>query len=63
MCQGAWEEFCPPMHWILGIQTLVLAVNPEVAHELAPASQGYSLAFLGNTDLYSHPRARAFVDI
>lgn len=43
ICQGAQEEPCPPMHQVIGIQTLVLAVGPAVACELAPAPLSHSL--------------------
>lgn len=39
-CQGAWEESCPPMHWVIGIHISVQAMDLEVTCEPAPASFG-----------------------
>lgn len=35
ICQRTWEESCPPIHWVLGIHTLVPVVDPAVAASLA----------------------------
>lgn len=53
-----WEEFeytC--------ITTLVLAMDLEVAHELAPALLAALQGSLESTDFYSHPWTRAFVEV
>lgn len=34
--QRTWEQSHPPSHQERGMQTLTLAVDPEVPHELAP---------------------------
>lgn len=54
-CQGTREKCCPPMNWALSKQTLVLVVDPEVAHELAPGSLDQDPGALENTDLGDHP--------
>lgn len=38
MDQGTKEESCLPVHWLLGIQTSVLAIDAEEAHKAAVAS-------------------------
>lgn len=43
--------------------TLVLAVDLKVAHELAPALLAALQDSLDITDFYSHPWARAFVEV
>lgn len=43
ICQGAWKASCPPICQVIGIQTLLPAVDPEIHHELAPAPLGHGL--------------------
>lgn len=40
---GTWEESHMPVSWIIGLQTSVLAIDPEVAHDLAPADHCHKL--------------------
>ena len=35
-CQGAWEESFPPVHQVIGRQTLVWAAKPDKSRKLAP---------------------------
>lgn len=37
--EGIQKESHPPMHWVTGMQTSGLAMDPEVARELAPVPQ------------------------
>lgn len=57
-CQGPREKCCPPRNWVLSKQTLVLVVDPEVAHELASGSRDQDPGALENTDLGNHPWMR-----
>lgn len=45
--QGGWEESCPPVHWEIGRQISVPAVDRAEAHGLAPAPLGLGPGALG----------------
>lgn len=36
--EGTWQELCPLIPWVTGLPNLLLVVDPEVAHDPAPAS-------------------------
>lgn len=57
-CQGTQEESWPPVHLVIGKQTLVLVMDPEVAHEMALGPLDHGSGTLENIDLGNHPRAR-----
>lgn len=46
---------CPHVHWVIGIQTSVLAVDLIVAHKPAPAPLGCGLEAPGKHHLRSSP--------
>lgn len=41
------KESCPPTLWVIGIQTLVSGVDPEVAGEPASTPPSYGLGVPG----------------
>lgn len=45
--QRLQEESCPPIRWVIDILTLVLPVDPEVSHDLAPGPLSHSLGAPG----------------
>lgn len=62
--QGIWEEPYPPVNWVIGIQTSVLAVNPVVAQEPAPGPLSHHLGTPGECFLRQSPSdKRAFVGV
>ena len=62
--QGTQEESCPPMHWVIGIQNSVLAVDSAVASELAPVPLNHGLgAPIGHCLRQSPIDERTFVEI
>lgn len=63
MHQRTWEESRAPTHQEIGIRTLILAVDPEVPHDLAPAPFTMIWELLANMVLDSHPWMRASVEV
>lgn len=55
ICHGTQGESHPPMHLVISRQTSVLAVNPAVAHELAPAPFSHTSGTLGRHYLRQLP--------
>lgn len=55
-CQGTWEESHLPMHWLMAIQTLISAVDPEVACEPALAPLSHDLGVPGEQSWTVTPR-------
>lgn len=41
--QGTQKEPCLPLPWVIGLLTLVLAVNSEMAYDPAPAFLSHGL--------------------
>ena len=41
ICQGTQEDSHPPVHQVIELETSIWAMDPEVAHEVAPAPLGH----------------------
>lgn len=61
--QRAWEESCLPLPWVIGLQTSVQALNPEVAHEPGPAPHSHGLGAPGSKPAELSPTIYSKMDL